>query len=70
MSETVRPERVIRKNEPNAGPGPVEAPEGIDERLDELGFDGAFGLALIEEALGVALVGGVVLGGQDDGLTC
>jgi len=43
-------------------------PGGVEERLDELGFDGAFRLALIEEGLRVALVSGVVLGGEDDGL--
>ncbi|HEV3312244.1 MAG TPA: hypothetical protein VG815_17165, partial [Chloroflexota bacterium] len=50
------------------GGGAVHAPGGIDERLDELGLDSAFRLAFIEQGLGVALVGGVVLGGQDDGL--
>ena len=48
--------------------GAVELPGCVGERLGELGFDGAFGLALIQEGLRVALVGGVVLGRQDDGL--
>jgi hypothetical protein len=47
------------------GGGAVDAPGGIDDGLDELSFGGAFGLAILEERLGVALVGGVVLGGQD-----
>jgi hypothetical protein len=34
------------------GGGAVELPGGVEEGLDELGFDGAFGLAFIEEGLG------------------
>ena len=48
--------------------GAVELPGSVDERLDELGFDGAFRLAFIEEGLRVALVDGMVLGRQDNGL--
>jgi hypothetical protein len=46
----------------------VDTPGGVGEGLDELGFDGAFGPAFVEESLGVALVNGVILAGQDDGL--
>src|ERR1700730_8825140 len=48
--------------------GAVELPGCVGERLGELSFDGAFGLAFIEEGLGVALVGSVVFSGEDDGL--
>jgi len=34
--------------------------------LDDLGIEGAFGLAFIEDGFGVALVG-EALNGQDDG---
>ena len=50
------------------GGGAIEAPGGIDEGLDELGFGGAAGLVFVQKGLGVALVSGMVLGGQDDGL--
>jgi len=50
--------------------GTVHAPGGVDERLDELRFGGVFRVVLIQEGLGVALISGVVLGGQDDGLAC
>jgi hypothetical protein len=46
----------------------IEAPGGVGERLDELRFERAGGLEVIEEAVGVALVNGTVLGGQDDGV--
>jgi hypothetical protein len=42
-------------------------PVGADERLDELGFGGSFGL-VFEERLSVALISGLVFGGQDDRL--
>ena len=48
--------------------GAVHAPGGIDEGLDELGFGGVFGVVFVQERLGVALISGVILGGQDDGL--
>jgi hypothetical protein len=48
--------------------GAVHAPGGIDEGLDKLGFGGVFGAVFSQEGLGVALISGVVLGGQDDGL--
>jgi hypothetical protein len=38
--------------------GVIEAPGGVAERLDELLFERAFGLKLIDEALEVALIGG------------
>jgi hypothetical protein len=34
--------------------------------LDELLFERAFGLEIVNEAAGVVVVGGVVLGGEDD----
>ncbi len=36
----------------------IEAPGAVAERLDELFFECAFGLKLIDEALEVVLVGG------------
>src|SRR5580704_10560854 len=48
------------------GGNAVEAPGGVAERLDELFFERTFGLELVDEAFEVALVGGLVLGGQDD----
>ena len=45
----------------------VEAPGGVGEFLDELGFGGGGGLVFVEELLAVALVGGGVFGGQDGG---
>ena len=45
----------------------VEPPRGVGEFLDELLFGGALRLVFVEEFLGVALIGGGVLGGQDDG---
>lgn len=33
------------------GGGALHTPGGIDERLDDLGFDGAFGLAIMEQRL-------------------
>jgi hypothetical protein len=47
----------------------VELPGRVEKRLDELRFGCAFRLVFIEEGLGVALVGGLVFSGQDDGLT-
>ena len=52
------------------GGGTVELPGGVEKRLDELRFGCAFGLIFVEECMGVELVSGVVLGGQDDGLAC
>ena len=46
----------------------VELPGGVGEGLDELGFGGAFGLVFVEERSAVALVGGEIFGGQDDGV--
>jgi len=46
----------------------IEAPGGVGERLNQLLFEGAGGLEVIEEAVGVALVSGVVLCGQNDGV--
>ena len=46
----------------------VEAPGGVDHFLDELFFGGRLGLVFSEEFLDVALVGGGVFGGQEDGL--
>jgi hypothetical protein len=48
--------------------GAVHAPGGVDEGLDKLGFGGVFGAVFSQKGLGVALIRGVVLGGQDDGL--
>ncbi len=48
------------------GGNAVEAPGGVAELLDELFFERTFGLELVDEAFEVALVGGLVLGGQDD----
>jgi hypothetical protein len=45
----------------------VDAPGGVDQFLDELPFGGGLGLVFAEEILGVALVGGGVFGGQEDG---
>ena len=36
--------------------------------LNKLGFGGLFGPIFVEEGLGMALVGGLVLVGQDDGV--
>ena len=44
----------------------VDAPRCIGEGLHELLFEGACGPEIVEEALGVGFVGGVVLGGKDD----
>src|ERR1700720_3135367 len=44
--------------------GAVHAPGGIDEGLDELGFGGVFGVVFLQEGLRVALISGVVLGGE------
>ena len=46
----------------------VEPPGGVGQGLDELGFNGAFGLALGDEGLDVALVGVEVVAGEDDDL--
>jgi hypothetical protein len=48
------------------GGGAVELPGGVDERLDELGFGSASGPVFSEEGLGVTLISGMALGGQDD----
>src|SRR5438067_6681153 len=50
------------------GSGAIHAPGAVDQCLDELGFGGACGAVFAQERLGVALVGRVVLSGQDDGL--
>src|SRR5689334_21914835 len=50
------------------GGGAVHAPGGVDEGLDEMGFGGAFGLVFVEEGMGVPLIRGIVLSGEDDGL--
>ena len=50
------------------GGGAVHAPGGVDEGLDELGFGGVFGAVFSQEGFGVALIRGVVLGRQDNGL--
>jgi len=50
------------------GGGTVETPGSIDEALGELSFGGALGLIFVQEALGVALVSGVIVGGQDNSL--
>ena len=44
----------------------IDAPGSIGEGLNELLLEGAFGLEVGEEALGVRFIGGVVLSGQDD----
>ena len=50
------------------GGGAVELPGGVDQGLDKLAFGGLFGPIFVEEGLGMALVGSVILGGQDDGV--
>ena len=45
----------------------VEAPGGVGEFVDELGFGGGGGQVLGEELLDVAVEGGKVLGGEDGG---
>ncbi len=46
----------------------VEAPGGGGERVDELFFESAEGLEILEEAAAVGLVGGGVFGGQEVGV--
>ena len=46
----------------------VESPGGVGDFMDELFFEGAFGLEVVEEFLSVELVGGEVVGGEDDGV--
>jgi hypothetical protein len=46
------------------GRGAVELPRDVGDGLDELGFRGALGPIFIEEGLGVAPVGGLVVGGR------
>ena len=46
----------------------IETPVGVSDGLDEFGFDEAFGLQFGVELGTAALVGGEVVGGQDDGL--
>ena len=43
----------------------VQAPRGIDELLDELGFGESGGFVFIQEAAAVIFIGGGVLGGED-----
>jgi hypothetical protein len=43
----------------------VEAPGGVDELLDELGFGGRGGLVLVEEAAAMGFEDGRVFGGED-----
>ena len=43
----------------------VEAPGGVGEFLDELGFGGSGGLVFVEEAAAMCVVGGSVFGGED-----
>src|SRR5260370_16741913 len=50
------------------GRNAVQAPGGVGDGLHELFFDHAFRLQVVEETLGEALVGGEVLGGEDDGV--
>ena len=50
------------------GSDAVEAPGSVGDGLSEVGFGGALGLVLEVEGLGVLLVGGEVVGGQDDDL--
>ena len=44
----------------------VQAPGGVGESLDELGFGGAFGLVFGGEGAEVGVVGVVILIGHDD----
>ncbi len=46
----------------------VQAPGGVGEGLDQMGFGCAFGMVFVGEGLVVALVGSEVLGGHDDDL--
>jgi hypothetical protein len=48
------------------GGNTVDTPRCIGEGLDQLLFEGAFGLEIVKEALGVGLVGGVVFRREDD----
>ncbi|HTA68717.1 MAG TPA: hypothetical protein VK776_10590 [Bryobacteraceae bacterium] len=48
------------------GRNAVEAPGGVAQRLDELLFERTFGLELVDETQEMALVGGLVFGGQDN----
>ena len=43
----------------------VEAPGGVGQGLDEIGFGGALGMVFVCEGFEVALVGFEVLGGHD-----
>ena len=45
----------------------VEAPGGVGELLDELGFGGVGGLVFVSELAAVLFVGGRVFGGEDGG---
>jgi hypothetical protein len=45
----------------------AQAPGGVGERLDQVFFEYADGLDVVEEAAAVELIGGGVLGGQDGG---
>ena len=45
----------------------VEAPGGVGELLDELGFGGSGGMVFVEELAAVELVGSGVLGREDGG---
>src|ERR1700732_2911581 len=44
----------------------VESPRGVGEELDEVFFEGADGLVVVEESASYVLIGNQVLGGQDD----
>jgi hypothetical protein len=44
----------------------IDTPGCVGEGLHELLFERALGLEIVEEALGVVCIGGVVLGGKDD----
>ena len=44
----------------------IEAPDGVAQRLDQLFFERAFGLELVDETLVVALVSGKIFCWQDD----
>ena len=46
----------------------IETPTAVAEGLYQLFFERAFRLEQVDEALKVPLVGGMVLGGEDDGL--
>jgi hypothetical protein len=47
---------------------PVKTPSGIGKSLDQLFFKCALGFEIVEEKLGLALVGSEILCGHDDGM--